>query len=476
MKIFKGPFLILFLLSACAGHITHENNSQRSIASEIGSANCAQLLTNIIGHAAKTPTAIGEEDRKTISGLLTQIAGLDYEAVGGRTLPDVDQMDEAVALRDQFNNLRAKYDPSTLEALIDQSPELKNALLTFNTNVRTPATLPTENKKYLGGEYKLKSYYQKLFAEINTGLPLKYRIPILKIPTDLADSVLIKQAEAIMTERSFSYTKIFSTTGFAGHKEYLEFLKKNQSQIGKELIDDIEKENFDVAMAAPSSVRRGIQISGFLNQYVTNTSGGTLDHSLRIKAESALLGMSPEKYLDVRNEVKPKYAYLAPSLNSKIEGFDASLYGDDRYIFKKEKLKKRMTLAKGDSLVIGSYNINFPKAEKPVLMNQWDSSFIPWEYRSLMVPALEKQFKKGHMLNAKIDPKEFSRLKFQETINFDDVPYVETQIWGPIDLNDVEKFIFYENEPTGEFLKELQSKGVKIYDARDGKTPSLWSP
>lgn len=471
-----GQLLVTSLLiSSCATNFAQKYAGDRSVASENVQASCTSLAARIIGKSSIKSSDLNDEQRLALSKLLTDLSTLDPKVVAANSLPNMQQIEELIALRNRFHALSNQIDFTGVESIIDESPELKNVLENFKARVSSSLRDPTK-KKYLGGEYKLKSYYQNIFEEINSSLPLKYRIPKIKIPLDLDATILNKQAEKILTNHIATYTKAFPSTGFKTFKDYQTFLRANQNQIGEELLDNIEKEKFEIAMAAPSGVRRGIQISGFLNQYVTNTSGGTLDHSLRLQAEAALLGVPSETYTEIRNEIKPKYAYLAPPLDSKIEGFDASLYGDDRYIFKKDKIKKRITFAKGDSLVVGTYNINFPKAEKAVAMNQWDSMFIPWEYRSLLVPALEKQYKIGYLLSDKIDPQTFKPLNFQETINFGDVPYVEAQLWGPVDLDDVEKFIFHEQEPSGEFLKALLSKKIQIYDARDGKRPTPWHP
>jgi hypothetical protein len=53
--------------------------------------------------------------------------------------------------------------------------------------------------------------------------------------------------------------------------------------------------------------------------------------------------------------------------------------------------------------------------------------------------------------------------------------YIELQYWGPLTLDDVEAFEFHGQPPSGEFLKALQNRGIKILDAR--KDPAVpWTP
>jgi hypothetical protein len=54
--------------------------------------------------------------------------------------------------------------------------------------------------------------------------------------------------------------------------------------------------------------------------------------------------------------------------------------------------------------------------------------------------------------------------------------YIELQYWGPVTFDDVESFEFSVTPPSGDFLKELQSHGVKIFDARNFKQPVPWIP
>ena len=51
--------------------------------------------------------------------------------------------------------------------------------------------------------------------------------------------------------------------------------------------------------------------------------------------------------------------------------------------------------------------------------------------------------------------------------------YVEVQLWGPLDLDDVKAFEFTTRPPEGEFLKELRSRGIEIRDGRQNP-PQVW--
>ena len=53
----------------------------------------------------------------------------------------------------------------------------------------------------------------------------------------------------------------------------------------------------------------------------------------------------------------------------------------------------------------------------------------------------------------------------------------EVQFWGPLSIDNVEKFIFLEVEPSGRFLNKLLEKNIKIYDGRNSSSePVLWQP
>ena len=55
--------------------------------------------------------------------------------------------------------------------------------------------------------------------------------------------------------------------------------------------------------------------------------------------------------------------------------------------------------------------------------------------------------------------------------------YVELQFWRPLGMEHLQKFIFTENPPSGEFLLSLLENHVEIRDARTEKdNPPLWQP
>jgi hypothetical protein len=53
--------------------------------------------------------------------------------------------------------------------------------------------------------------------------------------------------------------------------------------------------------------------------------------------------------------------------------------------------------------------------------------------------------------------------------------YIELQYWGPLNLDDVQTFEFRGSPPSGDFLKELQKRGITIRDGRNDPAVN-WTP
>ncbi|MCX6118907.1 MAG: hypothetical protein NT027_15325 [Proteobacteria bacterium] len=155
----------------------------------------------------------------------------------------------------------------------------------------------------------------------------------------------------------------------------------------------------------------------FLNQHQTNTSSGILDIERRLKTES-FLGDIKIPVNETAKKLFPKYSWL--SLNSRIsigpKNNDASQYGNVIVIFRDE-VKFRATLTVGDSL--------------------------------------------DH-LNSYPDPSQRRNIQstfFTTNASFRDQDdgYLESQIWGELDLRDVKRFLVGADLSTADIdlLKKL---------------------
>ncbi len=274
--------------------------------------------------------------------------------------------------------------------------------------------------------------------------------------------ILKKKAEEIYQKQVERLEKVIHTSGFENYKSFLKFIKKNKNEIGENLIDIVLNEKLEISMRVPRQYREDVSQSGFLNQHQTGSSRGAFSPKRRSKAESRATGIELKEYNKLDNNLKPKYCYIKPSndLNMKYYSDDVSQYGDDIYVFKKRKVKKRLFWTAGDSLAFNMYNTK--KYGK-----FWNSMTIPWEFKAFIIPFLEKSAKTNEFeLTSSFNKDLFPQLKQDEKLQLNP-KYWEAQIWGVLNFKDVEKFIFTQNKPSGEFLKSLIKNKVEIFDGRN---------
>jgi hypothetical protein len=208
------------------------------------------------------------------------------------------------------------------------------------------------------------------------------------------------------------------------------------------------EETFEFAMQAPRSARDGIAGRGFLNQYETKSSGGTLDPAFRANVETSFVGLTRAEYDQLPSSMRPKYGYLrpAPSTGLKMQvTTDVTSYGEDVFVFKRDAIKDQVTCYPRDSLLAGANLVgNAPKA--------WHHLLLPWADRMLLAPGI--RVSRGEV-QFTWDPPE----GFEATWS---TGYLEIQIWRPLGIEDVERFEFGSTPPSGAFLKALRDHGVKI--------------
>lgn len=255
---------------------------------------------------------------------------------------------------------------------------------------------------------------------------------------------------------------------------------------------DLLGEQVTFAMNRTEARRLGILQNGFLNQYQSHTSGGELDVVLRAKVEAELSGVEPGAFAAITAENRPKYGYLAPKLGSSLARNRAAQgYGEDIYLFKKDRLKSRTTWTSGDSLDSYNYYTNTgPQNPQGNPMPKL-SHFLPWAAKDLLLARLQKddfdpdelalqkmgysqvQIADGRLANSGNLP--VLPDTFEEYVEIQN--YVELQFWGPLNLDDVEVFIFTKSPPSGQFLQELVKRKIQIFQhSKAGDAPWVHGP
>lgn len=328
-------------------------------------------------------------------------------------------------------------------------------------------------KKYLPSEYELKSLYSKLVKDLNEELPSNLAISTFKMHRNGAMTRLTKNAEKVIPDLVPKFEDLFSkSSGYSSYDEYLKALKKAAKENAKieSMMKLMAEGNHRFAMARPTNARWWIPKVGFHNQHVSGSSLGYNGKAGRNACEATYLSMPVEKYAQWDNDLKPKYGYLEPSPDSGLEPVSVH-YGQDIFIFKNKKVEDKITYTLGDSLNrLGDINILWPQgiAAKP---EDWSFLFIPWKYKEAMVPVVAGSHEadgvfKPTFINGLKSMPEFKLEKFGQE-------YIELQYFGHVGLDDVERFEFKSEPPSGEFLEELKVRGIEIYDRRLGKWPPV---
>lgn len=223
-----------------------------------------------------------------------------------------------------------------------------------------------------------------------------------------------------------------SVTGFK-HRGYIspeELRTLSSKEIGEKIVERIAAqcdhvrggetgktmgEESDIMMFVPAGVIEGIEQYGFQNQHVTRTTNGCDCREDRYKAEGDLSGIMIG-YGPKAKEVLPKYTALSVNKKGISYGGNASQYGDTIFMFK-ETVKKRTTWTEQDSLMNTPYRgskvvntLGFKdKADEPMKCNGG---------------------------------------------------YCEAQIWGSLDLSDVDYVMIM---PGAEIPEVLKRNNIPVY-------------
>jgi hypothetical protein len=183
-----------------------------------------------------------------------------------------------------------------------------------------------------------------------------------------------------------------------------------------------------------------------------------------------MIGVKFDEYTNTHNNLKPKYGFMRTSRDSelKLTNDGSGQYGDDIYVFKQERVNHRLMWTKGDSL---GHAWNVESGGVDHIMDM----FIPWKFRELIMPYLQSSSRSGGF-HLSVSPEVANFGSYQATKKtMYSASYFETQIWGPLDLDDVAEFTFLKEPPTGEFLNALRDRGIKIFDGTKAGAPA-WNP
>ncbi|MCM2322401.1 MAG: hypothetical protein NDJ90_03975 [Oligoflexia bacterium] len=276
-----------------------------------------------------------------------------------------------------------------LEASIAENPSL--AALREASKAAPKAARPASGTTYAPTEYALKRQYQHLLWELNKELPKDLKIRGVRIPYDSRKPALIAQAREFVARQGARFDPYFQNAGF-DDRESLKRAIRSFSDDARILYDRLEAEQVELAMTRPESARWWTPRVGFQNQRVTGSSQGMLNPTYRDEVEASLTGTRAGIYHGFDAEFKPNYGYLKPRPEDGLEqSVAANHYGLDVYIFKKERVRDRLTWTAGDSFGVKEYgaaDVAYGAASDIPRATSWRGNLIPWKDRALMVPDL----------------------------------------------------------------------------------------
>lgn len=204
-------------------------------------------------------------------------------------------------------------------------------------------------------------------------------------------------------------------------------------------------EKGDLAMRVREDSLKKILVSKFKTQIELKdgSTGGTYSPMMRKEASAQLFGHSGKNVKDNQYE---KYGYLSDRKQSEVDFFNdnASDYGEIKVVFKKDRVKDKVTMTAGDSLTPALYNeMVGSKITKPSVC-----SIIDEEEGVKKTIKAAKNYNQGSTKSIS----EFTKEIGQE--------YIELQFHGDLTADDIQH-VEYRKSISVETLKMLNAAGIK---------------
>lgn len=425
-----------------------------------------------------------ENGAEGMARFLENQSGLSMGLILGNKTPDwLDFQTLKIAHDGLLTQIKEIREKGGEPAVQDFYKKLDKASSYFSRRREMGADYKTPDKVDYGPtDYGLRLAYRKEFLKLNRLLPSQMRFELKDLPADTKKIGFYTQGKEAVTELEDSVQKMFATTsGFTSKEALVEKLRNTDSV--KPMLEFIENDkNTSFAMNRPENARWWVPKVGFQNQRVTGSSKGMMSPNYRDYVEASRSGSIIDGYKKLDPDIKPKYGFLIPKLNSGLARNNNG-YGPDTYIFKKKNLRDRTTWTVGDSFANvpvspdgrHSYSAGeFLSAGHP---QEWHQFFVPWSMREMMVPNVQNVFNKLP-LEGTYAPDVLTReseTPFKGPART--YGYIELQYWGPLTIHDLEAFVFSVNPPEGDFLNALIEHKIPIFKAEiDFKTYTPWSP
>jgi hypothetical protein len=426
---------------------------------------CSRIINLILRE-----TYYNEAAAIDIRQVFLDLTGMDSATVAGHKVPsnqDLDNLEITIDRLSKFNERyifineyeKHEFIRRVFLVLYARDKKVMNFILAVNkTEGKTPSDL---------SELAKISSLRKMTEEINAFFPAEFRLKLTKLKLEKHHKAILQQAKELVEKQSEIFNQYIHTSGYSSYEDIRKINTKNKEELG-DIVDLVRKEELVVAINRPESARWWIPKVGLHNQHSTGTSLGYKGVKGRNSVEASLTEMSYQKYSQLDKDLRPKYGYLRPKIESDYTSIDVKSYGDDSYILDLEKIQNRLTWSPGDSLNRLNTLDNQWILENTKKYKKWDLVFLPWSAREMMIPLLSKKLKADRELGlnmTSIDlPKSHENL--QMGLPQPRADYIETQVWGPVRLDEVKQFIFTNNPPSLEYAAKLESYGISIFDGR----------
>lgn len=350
----------------------------------------------------------------------------------------------------------------------DQFTRLSSTDKAYIKKSLTPFIKQIESKQDLA-QSQLPEISYKQFIDLNysyfkmmTDFNQKIKVKVFpEIRSTLAESneQTIEKGKALLKKLEEHFEQNFEETGFKNYDEFVKYVESKDKKSAS-LISAIN-EKIIVTLRRPENARFWLPMTGFQNQRTTGSSNGSnygqstafhVDNG-RNKAEANLSNYDIQDYVQQSVRFMPNYAEVTMDrlyYPKHAITDDASQYGSDLWVIKKQVIEERATWTPSDSLGPG-WSVD-AKLKR----------FIPWKYKGLMANFLTNSFPefKPHDYATDYTDKQF----WGDFYSF--YGYIEAQIFGSLTLDHVAELRFRGNPPSAELAKLLKSKNIKIYDDR----------
>lgn len=399
-----------------------------------------------------------------LPGVLYDLKNINLSVVKGETVPGWRDFEFVAAiatnLGDIFTSMEAQGRLKEVQTAIGELGAAAQTDPIFQKLTEAPPDV-VAGKQYLPTEYDLKRLYQAELATINKLLPPSLQLRYPTLAADRRVPELTAEAEQLIGERQKEkFAELFKKDKGVGPEEFMERLAAENPQVA-EIVEALASDKVEISIRRPESGRWWVPKVGLQNQFVTGSSGGSLAPERRNGCEASALGHPLDGYRGKDAELKPKYGSFRPSPESGIRPTNQDTqYGSDIFILDAEKLKGRVTWTPLDSLRRYSYYGRELGRESYKEPANWQQVFIPLEYKALMAPYLLQKWASKQLGTGDTPP---DAMLDKAYANGD---YLETQIFGPLNLDHVKAFEFTNKPPSGPFLAELKRRGIEIRDGR----------